>query len=86
MKVSVVGSAVRRRKQQLTLQEVPDTNPVEGEIVYITKGNNYRGSSFYYLNGVWGQAQMELGCLLPKTGKWKFPGRQANKIHKILTT
>jgi hypothetical protein len=55
MKMIAIG--VARRKSQLTLQEVKDTDPVEGQIAYVTKGKNYRGTSFYYQDGKWHQAQ-----------------------------
>jgi len=53
MKVSVVSNRATSRKLQLTLQQVEDTDPVEGENVYITKGKVYKGSSFHYTNGEW---------------------------------
>lgn len=57
MKVSVVGPRSTSRKLQLTLQEVTDTDPIEGENVYITKGKNYKGSSFHFRDGKWNLSQ-----------------------------
>lgn len=43
-------------KKQITLVEVSDTEPEEGQLVYATKGNN-RGLSYYYEDGEWKLAQ-----------------------------
>ena len=43
-------------KKQITLVEVEDTEPNEGEAVYITKGNS-KGQSYYYEDGKWNLAQ-----------------------------
>lgn len=43
-------------KKQLTLVEVSDTEPLEGQLVYATKGNG-KGTSYYYENGSWHLAQ-----------------------------
>ena len=43
-------------KTQITLVEVSDTDPQEGEVVYVTKGNS-KGQSYYYEGGAWSVAQ-----------------------------
>ena len=43
-------------KMQITLVEVSDTDPQEGEVVYVTKGNS-KGQSYYYEDGKWHLAQ-----------------------------
>ena len=57
MKVGNVGTGTTSRKKQLTLQEVTDSEPAEGQSVYITKGKVYKGSSVYYQDGEWKLAQ-----------------------------
>ena len=54
VKQIIAANAGNRR--QLTLQEIAETDPVEGQVVYITKGTN-KGSSYYYENGSWNLAQ-----------------------------
>jgi hypothetical protein len=44
-------------KTQITLQETEDTDPTEGEVVYVKSGSSNKGSSFYFQNGVWSVAQ-----------------------------
>lgn len=57
MKVGNVGTGTTSRKKQLTLQEVVDSNPIEGQSVYITKGKVYKGASVYYQDGEWKLSQ-----------------------------
>jgi len=45
------------RRPQLTLIPSEDSDPIEGEVVYIRKGNNYKGTSFYYDGTSWNQSQ-----------------------------
>jgi len=47
-------------RTQLTLQEVVDTEPQEGEVVYATSGKKYKGSPFYYQDGSWHAAQKKI--------------------------
>ena len=47
-------------RYQITLQSDDDTEPMEGEVVYATKGNTNKGSSYYYLNGAWHKAQTKI--------------------------
>jgi len=44
-------------QKQLTLQPTADSDPIEGEIVYVTKGDKNSGCSYYYQNGIWNLAQ-----------------------------
>jgi hypothetical protein len=44
-------------RRQLTLQEAEDSIPSEGDVVYVTNGDNNKGYSYYYSNGVWNKAQ-----------------------------
>ena len=60
MKVSNVGVGTTQRKVQLTLQEIEETEPLEGQCVYITKGRSYKGSTFYYENGEWKLGQKKI--------------------------
>lgn len=57
MKVSSASPGVTRRRLQITLQEVEDTEPVEGQNVYVKRGAKFRGSSFYYENNKWHLSQ-----------------------------
>ena len=45
---------------QLTLQETDDTNPIDGEVVYVSNGDSNGGSSYYYQNGKWNKAQTKI--------------------------
>ena len=54
--VKQIVAAARGARRQLTLQEIAETDPIEGQVVYITKGNN-KGSSYHYENGAWKLAQ-----------------------------
>ena len=54
--VKQIVAAARGGRRQLTLQEIAETDPVEGQVVYITKGNS-KGSSYHYENGSWKLAQ-----------------------------
>ena len=49
-----------KNQNQISLQSVDDTNPIEGQIVYITKGKNNKGSSFFYQSGKWLPAQNKI--------------------------
>ena len=49
------------RKYQISLQSVDDSDPSEGEVVYVTKGTTNKGNSFYYQNGKWMNAQKKNG-------------------------
>jgi hypothetical protein len=44
-------------KMQIALQAVDDSDPIEGQIVYVTKGAENKGNSFHYQNGTWTEAQ-----------------------------
>lgn len=58
MKVSDANiSGVTQRKNQITLVEIEETQPIEGQVVYIKKGKTYKGSSFHYENNSWKLAQ-----------------------------
>ena len=46
-----------KNKTQLSLQAIDDTEPVEGQVVYATKGTVNKGCSYYYQNGTWSKAQ-----------------------------
>ena len=48
-------------KYQISLQRVDDTDPVEGEVVYVTKGEVNKGNSYHYQNGSWTLAQKKTG-------------------------
>ena len=52
-----INPFISRGRTQITLQEVFDTEPHEGEVVYAKNGNTYKGSPFYYQDGKWSQAQ-----------------------------
>ena len=52
-------------KIQLSLQAVDDTEPVNGQIVYATKGTVNKGTSYYFLNGVWSLAQKKISVNQP---------------------
>lgn len=43
--------------KHITLIDETDTDPIEGETVLVTKGDNYQGAMFYYTNGLWYEAQ-----------------------------
>ena len=45
-----------RNESQISLQLVDDSEPMDGEVVYATKGFN-KGNSFYYQNNIWTKAQ-----------------------------
>ena len=47
-------------KTQLSLQKVDDTEPVEGQVVYVKKGAANRGNSYHFQNGVWALAQKKI--------------------------
>lgn len=61
MKVSSVSPGSVQRKTQLTLQEIEETDPIDGQVVYVTKGNNYKGSSFHYQDNEWKLSQRKTG-------------------------
>jgi hypothetical protein len=52
-------------KKQLTLQEVNDTEPFDGETVYVKRGKKYRGSSFHYENNKWKKSQNKINVNQP---------------------
>ena len=49
-----------KNQTQISLQSVDDTDPVEGHVVYVTKGTDNKGSSFHYQNGKWSLAQKKI--------------------------
>lgn len=49
---------VNTNANQLTLVEIEDTDPQEGETVYVTKGNS-RGQTYHYENGNWHRSQQK---------------------------
>jgi hypothetical protein len=57
--VKQIVAAARNGQRQLTLQEINETEPVEGQVVYITKGSN-KGTSYHYENGSWKKAQKKI--------------------------
>ena len=46
--------------KQINLVEVTDTDPAEGEVVYVIDGSLNRGSSYYYQNNAWKKAQQKI--------------------------
>jgi hypothetical protein len=48
-----------KNRTQITLQEVSETDPIDGEVVYVTKGKTYKGSSFHYYKDSWILAQQK---------------------------
>ena len=46
-------------KNQISLQSVSDSEPLEGEVVYARKGSVNKGNSYYYQNGTWSKAQIK---------------------------
>lgn len=45
---------------QISLQTVDDSDPIEGQVVYVMKGTNYNGTSFHYQNGSWSESQKKI--------------------------
>ena len=46
-------------KNQLSLQSVSDSEPLDGEVVYARKGSVNKGNSYYYQDGVWSKSQIK---------------------------
>jgi hypothetical protein len=48
-----------KNRTQITLQEIAETDPSNGEVVYVTRGITYKGASFHYENNIWKLAQQK---------------------------
>lgn len=44
-------------KDQITLQSVEDSEPIEGQVVYAKRGTANKGCSYYYQDNIWKQSQ-----------------------------
>jgi len=49
-----------KNQTQISLQSVDDTDPVKGQVVYVTKGTVNKGSSFHYQDGKWTKSQQKI--------------------------
>ena len=46
-----------KQNRQLALVETQDSEPLENETVFVTRGEKFRGSTFYYTGSEWRKAQ-----------------------------
>jgi len=49
-----------KNRTQLSLQSVDDTQPLNGQVVYVTKGTVNKGCSYYYQNNSWLLSQKKI--------------------------
>lgn len=52
-------------EKRITLLDVEDTNPKEGESVLVLQGDLLKGKTFYYKNNLWNEGQEKVGLNQP---------------------